>query len=90
MEQLKKLEIELGSSKHKSHFQKLAEQTSQFSASTNTMFEMISQINQNLYKIVEGVAEKAIEKDPLEFIKKESFIVPSERFQSFHEVNILN
>jgi hypothetical protein len=38
-------------------------------------FEMMTFTNRNLYKIVESIAEKEIERNPIEFIGRESFQV---------------
>ena len=35
---------------------------------------MVQKINKNLFEIVESIAEKEIERDPVEFIRKESFV----------------
>lgn len=41
-----------------------------------------------MYRIVEIIAEKEIQKDPMEFIKNESFIgPPSEKFHSLRDNN---
>lgn len=38
---------------------------------------MMYKINKSLFKIAENIALKEIEKDPLEFIRRESFIDPN-------------
>ena len=54
----------------------------------NKAFEMIALTNKNLFRIVEQIAEKEIEKNPIEFIRKESFAVGAnneDAFFSFEE-----
>ena len=63
-----------------------------FRTEMRLVFDLIGQLNQSLYRIVEIIAEKEIQKDPMEFIKNESFIQqPSEMFHSLNNnPNFLN
>ena len=38
--------------------------------------EMIAKVTRSMYQILENIAEKEIEKDPIAFIKEQSFLSP--------------
>ena len=38
--------------------------------------EMIAKVTRSIYQILENIAERQIEKDPIAFIREESFLKP--------------
>ena len=53
-------------------------------------FEFMNSTNKNLHRILEEIAEKEIERNPIEFIKKEAFLHRgNEEFYSFDYDNLI-
>lgn len=69
-----KMEQELEGKKNKERFGKLKESSETFTQQHEQAIVMLQRTTKSLFGIVEDIAEKEIERDPLEFIRKESFV----------------
>ncbi|CDW78464.1 oxysterol-binding protein [Stylonychia lemnae] len=86
---LKSLEQELESKKHKEKLQKIYEVAKTYQDQYMKAFEFMTQTNKNLHRILEEIAEKEIERNPIEFIRKENMSgKANEEFFSFDEENV--
>ena len=58
--------------KHKDKLSSLKDAAKNYQKKQSSVFELVHKTNKSLYRIVEQIAEKEIEKDPVEFMKRES------------------
>lgn len=61
--------------KHKDKVGRLKTSAQEFIGNQKEAMEMISEVNKGVYQILEKMAEKEIERDPINFIRKESLQV---------------
>ncbi|CDW74380.1 oxysterol-binding protein [Stylonychia lemnae] len=97
--EISKLEAEQDIKKFKERVQNILDASKRFKKEQSTVFKVIKRTNKNLHQIVEYIALNEIQRNPVEFIKKESEIKSREtqnlggqgdEFYSFEEDSKLN
>jgi hypothetical protein len=63
--------------KHKEKLSKLKSSSQDFLQHQKDSMEMISKVTRSIYRLIEKIAEKEIEKDPIAFIREQSMLRPS-------------
>ena len=58
--------------KYKDKLTTLKDAAKNYQKKQSSVFELVHKTNKSLYRIVEQIAEKEIERDPVEFMKRES------------------
>eukprot|EP00347_Sterkiella_histriomuscorum_P008454 403345039 len=87
---LKQLEQELTNKNHKDRMQRILDAAKAYQDQYHKAFEFMNSTNKNLHRILEEIAEKEIERNPIEFIKKEAFLHRgNEEFFSFDDDNLI-
>ena len=71
------LEQDLVEKRHKEKLSKLKASAAEFLAHQQEAMEMVQKITKGIYKVLENIAEREIEKDPIAFIREESMLQPS-------------
>ena len=62
--------------KHKDKFSRMKGSSQEFLKHQKDAMEMIAKVTRSIYQILENIAEKEIEKDPIAYIKEQSFLTP--------------
>ena len=63
--------------KHKEKFSRMKSSANDFIQHQKEALEMISEVTRGVYNILEKMAVKEIEKDPMQFIRRESMFLPA-------------
>jgi hypothetical protein len=70
------LESEL-EKKYKERFTRMKASSEAFLQHQREAMEMIAKVTRSIYQILENIAEREIERDPIGFIKQESMLQPA-------------
>ena len=62
--------------KHRDKFSRMKGSSQEFLQHQKEAMQMIAKVTRSIYQILENIAEKEIEKDPIAFIKEQSFLSP--------------
>jgi hypothetical protein len=62
--------------KYRDRFTKMKASSGEFLQHQREAMEMITKVTRSIYNILEKIAEREIEKDPIGFMKQESFLNP--------------
>lgn len=60
--------------KHKEKFSKMKHSSQEFLQHQKEAMEMIAKVTRSIYTILENIAEREIEKDPIGFIREQSML----------------
>jgi len=60
--------------KHKEKFSKMKQSSQEFLQHQKEAMEMIAKVTRSIYTILENIAEREIEKDPIGFIREQSML----------------
>lgn len=76
--------------KHKDKLAKLKESADNFTKKQEGALILMSKTHKNLFTIIESIAAKEMEKDPIDYIRRESAMIPDKNILNFGNGSFFN